>query len=302
MKKIIMALSVAAATMALASSCSDNGAAKGSDAFIDSISEVSGTLNGAGFSDNIVTLPEADQKKFDKEQFLRGLKEIYLTDTANMSYILGIQIGLNMLQQQRQMDQYGVGTNRNLFYKAFAEAFKSDSIPEAQKKQLQEQFQALQQKASLIMSQKQQEQQAAAMKAMEEENTANMTKGKAYVDSVKAKDKAVQTTESGLSYKVDKAGEGAKVTDSDRVIVKYTGRLINGKVFDSNDKAEFSPREVVPGFSEGLKMMSKGSKMTLYIPGNLGYGPRGAGGEIAPGATLVFDVEVLDVLPGKKEK
>lgn len=301
MKKIIMAFS-AACLLIGAASCDKTATAKSEagDGFVDSLSSTSGRLNGAMFAKNIVTLPEADQKKFNKDAFLKGLKAVYLTDTADLGYIIGMQIGMNMLQQQRMMDQNGVPTDRNLFYKAFAEAFKADSVPEAELTELQGIMTGLQTKAQTIMNAKQQEQQMAQMKAMEEKNKEGMEAGKAYIAKQKEADKAIQTTESGLSYKVIKEGQGPKVTDNDRVKVKYTGKLIDGTVFDSNDSTTFSPRGVVPGFSEGLKMMNKGSKMTLYIPGDLGYGAHGMGDKIAPGAMLVFDVEVLDVTPAKK--
>lgn len=302
MKKIIMAISVAAVALTFAS-CNKGGNAASDAAaggFTDSISTVSAKLNGAMFAKNVETLPEADRAKFNKDEFLRGLKEVYLTDTAKMSYILGLQIGLNMLQQQRMMDQQGVATNRNVFFKNFSESFKLDSVSDEQIEAWQTEFQQLQGRAQEIMTAKAQEMQAAAMAKQEEENKVNTEAGKKYVDELKAKDNTIKTTEDGLSYKIEKEGTGAKVTDDDRVAVKYTGKTIDGKVFDSNDSTVFSPRGVVPGFGEGLKLLNKGSKATLYIPGDLGYGVRGQGDRIAPGATLIFDIEILDVIPAKK--
>lgn len=299
-----MAFSVAAMAIGFAS-CSkstNTGSQNEADvAFVDSISEVSAQFNGAMFAKNIETLPEADQAKFNKEDFLKGLKAVYLADTANLGYIIGMQVGMNMLQQQRMMDQQGVGTNRDLFFKEFSKYFKMDSVPATQMTEMQTALQTMQMKAQSIMSAKMQKQQAAQVAEAEKENKANMEAGKAYVDKQKAADKAIQTTASGLSYKVEKEGTGAKATEKDRVKVKYTGKLIDGTVFDSNDDATFSPKGVVPGFGEGLQLMSKGGKYVLYIPGDLGYGPQGgAGGKIQPGATLVFEVEVLDILPEGK--
>lgn len=305
MKKIIMAFGVAALTLGFAA-CSGNSTTGSTEtgenaAFVDSLSQVGGEVNGAMFAKNIVTLSEEDQKKFNKDQFLKGLKDIYLTDTANLSYILGVQIGMNMLQQQRMMGQNGVPTNRKMFYEAFAKNFKPDSISEETLSALQEQYNVLQGKAQTIMSAEQKRVQDEYVKKQEAENQENMTAGKKYVDEQKAKDSEIKTTEDGLSYKVLKQGTGATATDNDRVVVRYTGKLIDGEVFDQNDSVAFSPRGVVPGFAEGLKLMNKGSKMTLYIPGNLGYGAQGAGEKIKPGSTLVFDVEVLDIIPSDKK-
>lgn len=299
MKKIIMAFGIAGIALGFAActgSTTGSTATGENAAFVDSLSEISGELNGAMFAKNIETLPEADQKRFNKTEFLKGLKEVYLTDTNNMSYILGLQIGLNMLQQQRMMDQNGVATNRDKFYSSFSKNFKPDSIPAETLAAIQNQMQILQGKAQQIMSAEQQRKQAEMLQKQEAENKANMEAGKKYVDELKAKDAEIKTTDDGLSYKVLKQGTGATATDDDRVVVRYTGKLIDGEVFDSNDSIAFSPRGVVPGFAEGLKMMNKGSKMTLYIPGDLGYGVQGGGEKIKPGATLVFDVEVLDII------
>ncbi len=108
----------------------------------------------------------------------------------------------------------------------------------------------------------------------------------------------VKTTASGLQYEVIEEGNGPMPKPTDRVMVHYTGKLIDGTVFDSSvdrgQPANFAITEVVPGFGEGLKMMNKGSKYTLYIPAKLAYGNNGPG-SIPPGSTLVFDVEVLDI-------
>ena len=121
-----------------------------------------------------------------------------------------------------------------------------------------------------------------------------------------AKKEGVITLPSGLQYKVLKQGDGAVAKTSDKVKVKYEGRLIDGKVFDSTDKhggepVTFSPNQVIKGWTEALCMMPVGSKWQLYIPQELAYGPRGAGADIPPYSTLVFDVEVLEIEAPKKE-
>lgn len=109
----------------------------------------------------------------------------------------------------------------------------------------------------------------------------------------------VKTTTSGLQYKVITAGTGAIATKDDNVTVKYEGRTIDGKVFDSSykrnpDTTTFRPDQVIKGWTEALCMMPEGSKWKLYIPQNLGYGARSAG-EIKPYSTLIFTVEVVKV-------
>ena len=115
-----------------------------------------------------------------------------------------------------------------------------------------------------------------------------------------AQKEGVVTLPSGLQYKVLKQGDGAIAKASDKVKVKYEGRLIDGTVFDSTDKhggdpVTFSPNQVIKGWTEALCMMPVGSKWQLYIPQELAYGARGAGKDIPPYSTLIFDVEVIDI-------
>lgn len=109
----------------------------------------------------------------------------------------------------------------------------------------------------------------------------------------------VQTTASGLQYKVITPGTGARPGPQDSVEVHYRGTLINGTEFDSSYKRketiEFPLDGVIRGWTEGLQLIQEGGKVLLYIPYNLGYGERGAGGVIPPYATLIFEVELIAV-------
>ncbi|WP_447722544.1 peptidylprolyl isomerase [Edwardsiella tarda] len=110
----------------------------------------------------------------------------------------------------------------------------------------------------------------------------------------------VTVTESGLQFKVLEQGEGAIPSRQDKVRVHYTGRLVDGTVFDSSEQrgepAEFPVGGVIAGWIEALSMMPVGSRWQLYIPHQLAYGERGAGAAIAPYSALIFDVELLDIL------
>ena len=123
--------------------------------------------------------------------------------------------------------------------------------------------------------------------------------GEAFLAENKAKE-GVKTTETGLQYRVITAGGGALPLDGDKVKVHYSGKLIDGTVFDSSvergEPAEFFTNQVIPGWTEALKMMPVGSKYELVIPAALAYGDRGTG-PIPAGSTLVFEVELLDILP-----
>lgn len=108
----------------------------------------------------------------------------------------------------------------------------------------------------------------------------------------------VQITDSGLQYKVIEMGEGAKPAATDKVTVHYRGTLLNGEEFDSSysrgEPVSFALNQVIPGWTEGVQLMPVGSKFMFFIPPDLGYGPAG-GGPIGPNATLIFEVELLGI-------
>ncbi len=114
-----------------------------------------------------------------------------------------------------------------------------------------------------------------------------------------ANNKSVYTTKSGLQYRKLKEGNGKHPTANSTVKVHYTGKLIDGKVFDSSvergEPMEFPVGAVIPGWTEGLQLMDEGSKYILYIPYNLAYGENPAG-EIPPGSTLIFEVELIEIV------
>ena len=110
----------------------------------------------------------------------------------------------------------------------------------------------------------------------------------------------VSETPTGLQYEVIQNAEGRKPTRSSKVRVHYTGTLLNGQVFDSSvqrgEPAEFGLSQVIPGWTEGLQLMSEGAKYRFFIPARLAYGERGAPGAIPPNAALIFEVELLKIL------
>lgn len=136
--------------------------------------------------------------------------------------------------------------------------------------------------------------------AAEELGKANAAAGEAFL-AENGKRVEVKTTPSGLQYEVLTEGDGPRPEANDQVEVHYTGKLIDGTVFDSSvDRgmpATFGVTQVIPGWVEALQLMKSGSKWRLFIPSNLAYGPNGApGSPIGPNATLIFDVELLKVI------
>lgn len=195
---------------------------------------------------------------------------------AKGGYGVGLQIGQQLLGS-------GLDVEPNAVVKGIFDVLNQNP-PALELEEVSAALQALSQRA--------QAQQEAVFKALEEE-------GKAFLAENKNA-KGVIETESGLQYEVLQEGNGAKPTLDSKVRVHYTGSLIDGTVFDSSvqrgQPAEFPVRGVIAGWTEALQLMTVGSKWRLTIPHNLAYGERGAGSSIPPFATLIFEVELLDIL------
>lgn len=200
-----------------------------------------------------------------------GLK----TDKQKFSYTAGYQIGQNLKRQNLDLDS-----------RAFSQGAQ-DAITNAKPRLKPEEMQA----AVQNQQKKDMEKQAAAAKQ-------NLEAGRAFLEANKKKD-GVVTLPSGLQYKVITEGKGKQPKNTDTVVAHYRGTLINGTEFDSsyqrNEPATFPVGGVIKGWQEALPLMKEGSKWQVYIPSDLGYGPRGAGGEIGPNQVLVFDIELLSV-------
>jgi len=133
---------------------------------------------------------------------------------------------------------------------------------------------------------------------MQLQGATNQAQGQAFLAANKTKD-GVVTLPSGLQYKILTAGTGPKPLPTDSVVCNYRGTLIDGTEFDSSYKrgqpATFPVNRVIKGWTEALQLMPTGSKWQLFIPSDLAYGARGAGGQIGPNATLIFEVELISI-------
>jgi FKBP-type peptidyl-prolyl cis-trans isomerase FklB len=140
--------------------------------------------------------------------------------------------------------------------------------------------------------------------ASEKKAVANKEKGDAFL-AENAKKAGIKVTPSGLQYEIIKDAQGEKPTLESTVKVHYHGTTIDGEVFDSSvergEPATFPLNGVIKGWTEGLQLMSVGSKYKFYIPSELAYGPRQAGGKIGPNSTLIFEVELLEIVKDAKQ-
>lgn len=294
MKKIILTLAAAVALSASVISCGskDSAAKAGSEnvALGDSIATALGHFAGAqsamGFGQARTQGDSARMAKMDKKDFLRGLKEVLFADTNKLAYYEGLSMGLQLVNPMMGLtNDAGIPVNREKIYAAFQEVFEKDTVTGMD--QYYAEYSSLMRQAQQIMVKKQEESIANSPAAQ-----ANLKDGQAYAD--KMLKEGYTKAASGLVYKIEDPGTGPKVTDSDRVTVAYTGKLVNGTVFDQNENATFSPQGVVKGFGEALRMLGKGGKMIAVIPADLAYGLQ-APASIGPNSTLVFNIEVKSI-------
>ncbi|HAT8264969.1 TPA: FKBP-type peptidyl-prolyl cis-trans isomerase [Legionella pneumophila] len=201
------------------------------------------------------------------------------TDKDKLSYSIGADLGKNFKNQ-------GIDVNPEAMAKGMQDAMSGAqlALTEQQMKDVLNKFQKdLMAKRTAEFNKKADE---------------NKVKGEAFLTENKNKP-GVVVLPSGLQYKVINPGNGVKPGKSDTVTVEYTGRLIDGTVFDSTEKtgkpATFQVSQVIPGWTEALQLMPAGSTWEIYVPSGLAYGPRSVGGPIGPNETLIFKIHLISV-------
>lgn len=211
-----------------------------------------------------------------------------LSNVDSVSYAIGTDIGRNI---QMNMKQSGLDS---LNYEAMFSGMR-DAIDSAER--------MTEEQVKTIVQSYMMEAQSKMMAKKQAEGQANEAAGQAFL-AENGKKAGVITTASGLQYEVLVMGKGPKPVQSDTVRLNFRGTLLNGKEFDSSYKdgqpVVYPVARFVPGWVEALQLMPTGSKFKLYVPSELAYGSSGMGNDIPPSSTLVFELELLDIVHGGK--
>jgi FKBP-type peptidyl-prolyl cis-trans isomerase FklB len=295
MKKVFLVIIAAIAITVgcgIMSSCTAQSPKATLNSDVDSLSYAFGVTNAQGL-DNYLMQMGIDSSLM--QSFIQGLNEgavVDPNDKKKMAHSMGYQIGQQMGSKQM---------TDNLNQRIFGE----DSTQQISRTNLLAGFIAAASKKNLEMSEMDAQAYVQAKgdeirkKTMEIQHADKKAANLKFLEENKAKE-GVITLPSGLQYQVIKEGTGPKPTATDVVKVNYVGTLINGDEFDSSIKrgqpAEFGVGQVIPGWTEGLQLMPVGSKYTFWIPYNLAYGEEGRPGNIDPFSTLIFEVDLLDIV------
>lgn len=287
MKKVTI-LMVAAAAAGLAS-CTAQSPKANLKTDLDSLSYSIGMSQTQGLKGYLVGRMDVDTAFMD--EFIKGVNEgASKTSKKEIAYLAGLQIGQqinNQMMKGINQELFGADSTQTISKENFLAGFIAGTL----------------EKGGLMTMEKAQEYTQTAMeaikaKALEKTFGDNKQAGEKFLAENKTKE-GVKTTPSGLQYKVITAGTGATPADTCQVKVNYKGTLIDGTEFDSsykrNEPATFRANQVIKGWTEALTMMPVGSKWELYIPQELAYGSRDQG-QIKPFSTLVFEVELLEIV------
>ena len=288
MKKLNIFIAVTLMAAVTFSSCNKNKAALPElKTQLDSLNYALGVAYGGGIYENSIAA-KGDSTKIAIESFFKGLNEGMKgdVDPENVEIVgLGTQIGTALKEQEKTglMGDSTLKLDIDLIKQGLINGLKGSNI----------QMTAAEAQTYLNTTME-----VLKAKQAEAKYGANKAAGAAFL-AANAKKPGVITTASGLQYEIITKGTGALPTDTSNVKVDYHGTLVDGTVFDSSvdrkQPASFKVNQVIPGWTEALKLMPVGSKFKLYIPQELAYGARETGGPIKPYSALVFEVTLLSI-------
>lgn len=292
MKKLGLAMIVGAGLLA---SCQSGVPEATMRTNIDSLSYAAGMTQARGFDmalDQQIGIDSAQRKSFFKGM-IEGVKVGENKDKS--AYYTGVKIGEEVAMMAEKLDAYITGSDSVSAVNKdnFIAGFLTEALHKTSKMSMDDAMQFMKTRLEEIKGE-----------FLAKEYADYIAANEKFLADNKAND-SVKVTESGLQYKVLVAGNGDVAKDNDRVKVHYRGTLIDGTEFDSSYKrkepATFGVNQVIKGWTEALKLMPAGSKWVVYVPQELGYGSKDTG-RIKPFSTLIFEVEVLEVLKADAKK
>ena len=292
MKKFLIVAGVSLALTGAFSSCEKKGEPTRMEKMNDSVTEAYGDMVGKIVLDDFNRNSEKDSV-ITKEGVIQGMKMVFKAN-PDKSTLLGMQFATQILSEVEYMEEQGLTIDRAQLLKVIIREIEKDSVDRSTLVIASHDFNSLLDEAIAVA----QEEKGDTILNNNDISVQNAQAAEMFMEMVRQQSPDVQTSPSGLSYIIEEVGSGEHPTENSVVKVNYTGRHLDGSVFDSNagigEPATFPLTGVVPGFSEGLKLLGKGGKATLFIPGNLAYGQQGYPPVIGPNEMLVFEIELVD--------
>ncbi len=303
MKKIFYMISAVAALTA----CSTEGSGSAAeevvtlDGYTDSLSYYMGNVHGNYVGMSLAQMPEDFTSKIDKKAFMEGFRAALQVDAAHVAQMYGINHGVSLWTQNQIIKNVGVAVDYDKMLSGFSAGLDMDSTRMAELEAADDVLFGLMKEVNQKIIAYQQEQQAKAQSDMQRVAEDNLKAGKDYMARQRLSDESYKLTDTGVAYKIVAAGSGSAPKAQSVVKVIYSGSFTDGEVFDSSEgqPVEFSLEEVIPGFRDAMMLIGKGGKIHAIIPGDQAYGLQ-APPSIGPNRTLVFDMELVDILPDKK--
>lgn len=289
MKKLIYCAAAALALMAASCGQSDKSSEFFSASATDSLTNSFGQLVGTAINQQILQAMTQDST-ISKEAFINGLQYALAADTAE-AYMNGMNVGLQIQRQISSYAEQGVQIDKRALLNEFKKAFLIDSMPNSMElEMLSNEYRRW--NDSLSTAKRNYE---IAQLEQKPEAVENLAKGEAYIKDVMAKDPAVKVLPSGMAYKVENPGEEPKVSGP-RVVLNYQAKRLDGTVVEARNSMPVLLSRCTPGLAEGVKLLGKGGKATLYVPGKLAYGVEAPQGiNVGLNEALVYEVEVVDI-------
>lgn len=263
-----------------------------SKSLADSISVTQGKYIGGYVLNDYMNFAANSSQAFSKEDIVKGVQLVFSGDKSQAT-IMGMQLGMQMLQEVKQLQAQGIDIDRDLLISNFKRAFLQDTVNQLANTTTYNEFQVLTARAEEIITARENARRAATPEAIQ-----NAQVGRAFIDKAKADDPEVKTTPSGLVYKIIARGDTTKITPATSVDLKYTEKKVDGTTtYTTGDTPRtIMPSRLNPGLGEGVMMLGVGGKATVYVPAELAYGLDGMPQRgIGPNEVIVYQIEVAGV-------